>query len=214
MFLHIETLGDLKRKKHALVQDLQQIAKGVKKLRRQLPTGGQLQISAAQRTAARALMVMRDGEPTAAMAFLWSQRKAADPDATCWAEMESDLREWWMHAGEDRKNKQTNVGDTHQSKHNAIKQAKRFIVEEELKSWAAHQNASEGINPVPTAAFQEARVATQRIGVEAPPTHRVSRQWLQRWRRRRGLRLRRYRPGAPGWEGFTRQGQRADAHEK
>ena len=147
-------MGDLKRKKHALVQDLQQISKGVKKLRGQLPTGGQVQISAAQRTVGRALMVMRDGEPTAAMEFLWSQHEAADPDATCWAEMESDLREWWMRADEDRKNKQTKVGDANQSKHNAIKQAKRSIVEEELKSWAAHQNASEGISPVPTAALQ------------------------------------------------------------
>ena len=64
LLLRIENMGDLKRKKHALVQDLQQISKGVKKLRRQLPIGGQLQISAAQRTVARALMVMRDGEPT------------------------------------------------------------------------------------------------------------------------------------------------------
>ena len=208
-------MGDLKMKKHALVQDLQQISKGVKKLRRQLPIGGQLQISAAQRTAARALMVMRDGEPTAAMAFLWSQRKVADPDATCWAEMESDLREWWMHAEEDRKNKHSSVGDTNQSKHDAIQQAKRFIVEEELKSWAAHQNAFGGINPVPTAALQEARAVTQRIGVEAPRTHRGSRQWLQRWRRRRRrLRLRRLRPGGLWMEGGdTWQGQRADAHE-
>ena len=66
-------------------------------------------------------MVMRDGEPTATMEFLWSQHKAADPDTTCWAEMESDLREWWMRADEDRKNKQTEVGDANQSKHNAIK---------------------------------------------------------------------------------------------
>ena len=155
MFLHIEILGDLKRKKHELVQDLQQIAKGVKKLRRQLPTGGQLQISAAQRTAARALMVMRDGEPTAAMAFLWSQRKAADPDATCWAEMESDLREWWMHADEDRTNKHTNIGDTNQSMHNAIKEAKRFIVEEELDSWLVHQNAERASTQCPQPPFRK-----------------------------------------------------------
>ena len=139
-------MGDLERKKHALVHDLQQISKGVKNLRRQLPTGGQWQISAAQRMPARALIVMRDGEPTTAMAFLRSQRKAADPDAACRAEMESDLREWWMHAEEDRKSKHSSVGDANQSKHDAIQQAKRFIVEEELKSWAAHQNAFGGIN--------------------------------------------------------------------
>ena len=114
-----------------------------------------MQISAAQRTVARALMVMRDGEPTAAMALLWSQCKVADPDATCWAEMESDLREWWMHADEDRTNKHTNIGDTNQSMHNAIKEAKRFIVEEELESWLVHQNAERASTQCPQPPFMK-----------------------------------------------------------
>ena len=204
-------MGDLERKKHALVHDLQQISKGMKNLRRQLPTGGQWQISAAQRMAARALIVMRDGELTTAMAFLRSQRKAADPDTACRAEMESDLREWWMHADEDRTNKHTNIGDTNQSMHNAIKEAKRFIVEEELESWLVHQNAERASTQCPQPPFR--KLVTQRVGVEAPRTHCGSRQWLQRWRRRRGHILRRFRPGASGWEGFTWQGQRADARK-
>ena len=74
----------------------------------------------------------------------------------------------------------------------------------------------EKMDLVRTAALQEARAMTQRIGVEAPRTHRGSRQWLQRWRRRRRrrLRLRRLRPGGLWMEGGgTWQGQRADAHE-
>ena len=62
----------------------------------------------------------------------------------------------------------------------------------------------EKMDLVPTAALQEARAMTQRIGVEAPRTHRGSRQWLQRWRRRRRrrrLRLRRLRPGGLWMEG-------------
>ena len=148
-------MGDLERKKHALVHNLQQISIGMKNLRRQLPTGGQWQISAAQRMAARALIVMRDGELTTAMAFLRSQRKAADPDAACRAEMESDLREWWMHADEDRTNKHTNIGDTNQSMHNAIKEAKRFIVEEELESWLVHQNAERASTQCPQPPFRK-----------------------------------------------------------
>ena len=76
--------------------------------------------------------------------------------------------------------------------HNAIKQAKRFVVDDELESWVAHLNVSKGINPVPALTLQEARVVKQRIGVEAPRTHRGARQWLQRWRRRRELRLRKF----------------------
>ena len=49
-----------------------------------------------------------------------------------------------------------------------------------------------GINPVQAIALQEARIVKQRIGVEAPQTHRGARQWLHRWRRRRGLRVWRY----------------------
>ena len=59
----------------------------------------------------------------------------------------------------------------------------------------------EKMDLVPTAALQEARAMTQRIGVEAPRTHRGSRQWLQRWRRRRRLRLWRLHPGGLWMEG-------------
>ena len=83
-----------------------------------------------------------------------------------------------------------------------------------MHSEALVDSPVEKMDLVPTAALQEARAMTQRIGVEAPRTHRGSRQWLQRWRRRRRLRLRRLRPGGPlDGRGGTWQGQRADAHE-
>ena len=76
--------------------------------------------------------------------------------------------------------------------HNAIKAAQRFIVDDDLEAWVAHQNVSKGINPAPALTLQEARVVKERMGVEAPRTHRGARQWLQRWRRRRELRLRKF----------------------
>ena len=83
-----------------------------------------------------------------------------------------------------------------------------------MHSEALVDSPVEKMDLVPTAALQEARAMTQRIGVEAPRTHRGSRQWLQRWRRRRRLRLRRLRPRGFWMEGGgTWQGQRADAHE-
>ena len=62
-------MSDLKRKKQGLAQEVQRISKELRRLRRQQPTGGKLQIGAAQRTTARALMVMREADHTAAMAF-------------------------------------------------------------------------------------------------------------------------------------------------
>ena len=84
-----------------------------------------------------------------------------------------------------------------------------------MHSEALVDSPVEKMDLVPTAALQEARAMTQRIGVEAPRTHRGSRKWLQHWRRRRRrLRLRRLRPGGLWMEGGgTWQGQRADAHE-
>ena len=62
-------------------------------------------MSAAQLSAAQALMVMREGEPTAAMAFLKSKRAGANPDATGWVEVESDPHAWWISADEDTQKK-------------------------------------------------------------------------------------------------------------
>ena len=61
-----------------------------------------------------------------------------------------------------------------------------------MHSEALVDSPVEKMDLVPTAALQEARAMTQRIGVEAPRAHRGSRQWLQRWRRRRELRLRKF----------------------
>ena len=62
--------------------------------------------------------------------------------------------------------------------------------DDELVFWVADQNVSKGINPVPAITLREASLLKRRIGVEDPKTHRGARQWMQRWRRRRGLRLR------------------------
>ena len=63
----------------------------------------QKQVSAARLTTARALMVMRAGEPTAAMAFIRSKRKGVDPDDTRWAAVESGLLAWLASAEKDTK---------------------------------------------------------------------------------------------------------------
>ena len=185
-------MSGLKRKKQEMEQELQRISNELRKVRRKHATGAHWHVTATQRTAARALMVMRDGEPTAAMAFLISKRKGADPPAAQWAEMESELREWWTSADEDTKNKHKTIRDENQSMRSAITAAQRFVVDDDLESWVADQNVSKGINPAPALTLREARGVKERMGVQAPRTHRGARQWLQRWRRRRALRLRKF----------------------
>ena len=183
-------MSELKRKKEELEQEIRRISTEMRNVRRKHATGGHWHMTAAQRTTARALMVMRDGEPTAAMAFLRSKRKGDDPNATRWAELESELREWWISADEDTKNEHKHISDTNQSMHSAITAAQRFVVDDDLESWVADQNVNKGINPVPALTLREARAVKERVGAQAPRTHRGARQWLQRWRRRRELRLR------------------------
>ena len=190
-------MSDLKRKKQELDKEVRRISKELKRLGRQRRSGGKLQICTGQRNAAQALMVMRDGEPTAAMAFLKSKCKCVNPDATGWVELETDLRAWWISADDDTKKKHTQIHDTNRELHSAIEQARRFIVDEELEIWVADQNVSKGINPVPAITLREASLVKRRIGVDETKTHRGARQWMQRWRRRRGLRLRKFAASEP-----------------
>ena len=143
-------------------------------------------MSAVQRSTARVLMAMRDGEPTAAMAFLRSKHKGEPTAAAAWVEVEADLQAWWVRADEATKNAHTQLDETNRRLHTAIQQAQRFIVDEELESWVADQNVGKGINPVPGVTLQEAGRLKRRLGVDVPRTRRGARQWMQRWRRRRG----------------------------
>ena len=182
-------MDDLKRKRQELDQEVWRIPQELKQLRRQGRSAGRLQVSAGQRNAARALMAMREGEPTAAMAFLKSKRKAADPDATGWVDVETELQAWWDSADDDAKRAHTQICEANRQLHGAIKQAQRFMVDEELEAWVADQNVGKGINPVPANTLREAAAVKGRIGVDALNTHRGARQWMRRWRQSRGLRL-------------------------
>ena len=105
--------------------------------------------------------------------------------------METDLRAWWISADDDTKNKHTQIHDTNRLLHSAIGQARRFIIDDELESWVADQNVTKGINPVPAITLRETNLVKRRIGVEDPKTHsEPTAQWMQRWCRRWGLRLR------------------------
>ena len=84
------------------------------------------------------------------------------------------------------------VDETNAEMHKAIVQARRFAVDCTLEAWVDTHDAQKGINPAPCAVMQQAVAVKKRIGVEHPANRwSCSRRWLQRWRRRCGIQLRR-----------------------
>ena len=75
--------------------------------------------------------------------------------------------------------------------HKAIVQARRFAVDSTLEGWVDIQNVEKGINPAPGIVMQQAVAVKRRIGLDHPANHRSARRWLQRWRCRCGVQLRR-----------------------
>ena len=105
--------------------------------------------------------------------------------------MEADLRDWWKAADVETRQRHVVVDESNANMHEAFVQAKLFIVDGTLEEWVDSQNVQRGINPVPAIVLQEAVSVKRRIGVEHPANRQSSRRWLQRWRRRRGIQLRR-----------------------
>ena len=137
-------------------------------------------------------MVMREGDPTAAMNFLRCEYKGGQRTAAAWNEVQSTLSSWWASAEEDAKEAHRKATTMNKKLHGAINRAQRFIVDEQLESWVAEQNVSKGINPVPALTMREADVLKRRNGVAIPRSRKGARKWMQRWRLRRGLRLRKF----------------------
>ena len=100
----------LKRKKEELDQEMSRLSKEMRQLRRCLTYDRRVQVSEMQRNTGRALMVLRQGEPTAAMGFLRAKRKDAEFDAAVWAGVERDLRDWWRGANDDTKDSHQGQG--------------------------------------------------------------------------------------------------------
>ena len=82
-------------------------------------------------------------------------------------------------------------------------EARRFAVDSKLEIWVEDQNINKGINPASANVIREARDARHAAGLAVPTSQR---QWLRRWRARRGLRLRAFAPLEPL--------ERAEMHEK
>ena len=131
----IQTMADLKRRKQALEHEIQRISNEMRRLKRKRPAVAPHRVSAAQQTAARALVAMQNGESITAMAFLRSKHAGADAATPEWAELEAGLREWWLHADDDTKDKHQNTGAGNPTMQKTLQQARRFLVDQELETW-------------------------------------------------------------------------------
>ena len=85
-------MSDLTRRKQELDEEVRRISHELKRLRKQGRRAGSLEVTAGQRSTARVLTAMRDGEPTAAMAFLKANHTGEPTAAAAWADVESDLQ--------------------------------------------------------------------------------------------------------------------------
>ena len=149
---------------------------------------GPIKLRPAQRSIARVLVCLNNGEPTAAVEYVARSNKTTSWDGVRKGKLEADLRDWWKAADVETRQRHMVVDESNRK---AIVQAKRFVVDGSLEEWVDSQNVQKGINPVPAIVLQEAVAVKRRIGVEHPANRQSSRRWLQRWRRRRGIQLRR-----------------------
>ena len=149
---------------------------------------GPIKLRPAQRSIARVLVCLNNGDPTAAVEYVARSNKTTSWDGVRKGKLEADLRDWWKAADVETRQRHVVVDESNRK---AIVQAKRFVVDGTLEEWVDSQNVQKGINPVPAIVLQEAVAVKRRIGVEHPANRQSSRRWLQRWRRRRGIQFRR-----------------------
>ena len=145
-----------------------------------------------QGTAARILVAMHPGEPTAAMDYIQSKRNGKDLDHTMAAQAEAELQEWLRGADDATKQSHRVKEGASIKMQNAFKQAQRFNVDAGLEAWVEDQNVQKGINPAPSLLLRQASMLKASLGVNAAGTRRGERRWMQRWRARRGLQLRKF----------------------
>ena len=119
------------------------------------------------------------------------------------AETERALRDWWSTIDAPAKLTWTSSDAENPKIRRAVMEARRFAVDSKLEIWVEDQNINKGINPASANVIREGRDARHAAGLAVPTSQR---QWLRRWRARRGLRLRAFAPLEPL--------ERSEMHEK
>ena len=185
-------MNELKRTLRDLDANLRRVNRELRNAKRRASELGKFRLREPQRTTARILVAMHQGELTAAMDYIQRKRKDKGLDHTMAAQAESELREWWRGADDATKQSHRVKEGTSLKMQSAFKQAERFSVDAGLEAWVEDQNVQKGINPAPSLLLRQASMLKASLGVNSAPSRRGERRWMQRWRTRRGLQLRKF----------------------
>ena len=138
---------------------------------------------------ATVLMVLRGGEPTAAIDYLRVACRRKDRAAAVSPTVEEKLRSWWRETSAATKRLLINVEGAAAKKKWAVAKARRFLAEGNLDMWVERQNMKKGIAPMSSLVLEKGRHELRIAGIAAAKTRKGGLQWLRRWRRRCGVRL-------------------------
>ena len=185
-------MNALKRTLRDMEANVRRVNRELRNAKRRASELGKFRVREPQRTTARILLAMHHGEPTAAMDYIRSKRKGKDLDDTMATQAEAELREWWRGADDATKHAHRIREGASKKMQNAFKEAQRFNVDAGLEAWVEDQNVQKGINPAPSLLLRQASMLKASLGVKAAGTRRGERRWMQRWRARRGVRLRHF----------------------
>ena len=98
-------------------------------------------------TVATVLMVLRGGEPTAAMDYLRGACRGEDRAAVVSPAVEEKLRSWWRESSCATKRLQFNVEGADAKKKWAVAKARRFLAECNLDILVERQNIRKRYHP-------------------------------------------------------------------
>ena len=151
-------------------------------------------LSKAEWNVARVLVVLRGGEPTAAMDYLRRGARCKDRAAVMTDAVEAKVRTWWRESSWGARRLLINVDGADPKKKWAVAKTRRFLAECNLDIWVEDQNMRKGITPMSSLVLEKGKHALRIHGASCARTRKAGFQWLRRWRRRHGVRLKRLRP--------------------
>ena len=185
-------MGDLQRSHGVHAADVRRLSREIQRMRRHhREQGVAFKMTQRQRTIARVLVCIHKGEPTAALDYLAHSKRTKWTDVAENRQVGADLREWWSGTDNEAQQAHLLVDESDRMMHAAMLEARRFAVDGILETWVDRQNVQKGINPDPAFVLDHAIRLKRRLGLEFSSNHVSCRRWLQRWRRRRNIHLRR-----------------------
>ena len=133
-------------------------------------------------------MVMREGEPTAALRFLASSARSQAQPALC--ELNARLCKWWGETPRGLRDALIEEASPPPPRP-ALDKARKFLIEAGLVAWVDEQNVGKGITPRSAVLLEQAHKLQSAAGVKIPARKKskYAYQWLRRWRERWAIRM-------------------------